>query len=325
MLDTVALVRPGLPRTAALRERLAALEAGKARRAFRRPRPPPGPRAVPPGDRAHPGAHRLVRPGRGAGRRASRTGRAGRGAARPRRGRLPVLGGGGLHRVQEGPREGGASPRTSTPTTTWASPTRRWASSTTRCRSSSVARQGCQGQPKESGLPHDDRPAPGDARRAAAGGERLPGGAGQRARRPARGEGLRFELGLRLRGHRRRRARRSASTWGWQKRRAGAPRRRGPGAPAVRHGADPRRTDRRAPSHSRSAGTHAAVRHPSLRRLPRRARSGTCRRSPPTMSYLELLRADRGALLQRAGQPLLLTSLPSTAGADPADARRLAT
>lgn len=48
VLDTVALVRPGLPRTAALRERLAALEAGKTAQPST-PTPPPGPRAVPPG------------------------------------------------------------------------------------------------------------------------------------------------------------------------------------------------------------------------------------------------------------------------------------
>jgi tetratricopeptide (TPR) repeat protein len=48
VLDTVALVRPGLPRTAALRERLAALETGKAAQPST-PTPPPGPRAVPPG------------------------------------------------------------------------------------------------------------------------------------------------------------------------------------------------------------------------------------------------------------------------------------
>ena len=48
VLDTVELVRPGLPRTAALRERLAAIEAAKAAQPSI-PTPPPGPRAVPPG------------------------------------------------------------------------------------------------------------------------------------------------------------------------------------------------------------------------------------------------------------------------------------
>jgi len=48
VLDTVELVRPGLPRTAALRDRLAALEAGKAAQPST-PTPPPRPRAAPPG------------------------------------------------------------------------------------------------------------------------------------------------------------------------------------------------------------------------------------------------------------------------------------
>jgi tetratricopeptide (TPR) repeat protein len=48
VLETVELVRPGLPRTASLRERLAALEASRAAEP-RTPTPPPGPRAVPPG------------------------------------------------------------------------------------------------------------------------------------------------------------------------------------------------------------------------------------------------------------------------------------
>ena len=48
VLDTVELVRPGLPRTAALRERLSALEAAKAARPST-PTPPPAPRASPPG------------------------------------------------------------------------------------------------------------------------------------------------------------------------------------------------------------------------------------------------------------------------------------
>ena len=47
VLDTVELVRPGLPRTAALRERLASVEAAKAARST--PTPPPGPHPVPPG------------------------------------------------------------------------------------------------------------------------------------------------------------------------------------------------------------------------------------------------------------------------------------
>jgi tetratricopeptide (TPR) repeat protein len=47
VLETVELVRPGLPRTAALRERLAALEASKA--AAPSPTPPPAPPAEPPG------------------------------------------------------------------------------------------------------------------------------------------------------------------------------------------------------------------------------------------------------------------------------------
>jgi pilus assembly protein FimV len=48
VLETVELVRPGLPRTAALRERLGAFEASKAAQP-RTPTPPPGPRPVPPG------------------------------------------------------------------------------------------------------------------------------------------------------------------------------------------------------------------------------------------------------------------------------------
>jgi len=48
VLDTVELVRPGLPRTAALRERLASLEAAKEA-APATPTPPPAPRAAPPG------------------------------------------------------------------------------------------------------------------------------------------------------------------------------------------------------------------------------------------------------------------------------------
>ncbi|HUM12819.1 MAG TPA: tetratricopeptide repeat protein [Myxococcaceae bacterium] len=48
VLDTVELVRPGLPRTAALRDRLAALEAAKAAQPSI-PTPPPTPRAAPPG------------------------------------------------------------------------------------------------------------------------------------------------------------------------------------------------------------------------------------------------------------------------------------
>jgi tetratricopeptide (TPR) repeat protein len=47
VLDTVELVRPGLPRTASLRERLASVEAAKAARST--PTPPPGPHPVPPG------------------------------------------------------------------------------------------------------------------------------------------------------------------------------------------------------------------------------------------------------------------------------------
>jgi tetratricopeptide (TPR) repeat protein len=46
VLDTVELVRPGLPRTAALRDRLAALEAGKAAPRST-PTPAPAPHAVP--------------------------------------------------------------------------------------------------------------------------------------------------------------------------------------------------------------------------------------------------------------------------------------
>jgi tetratricopeptide (TPR) repeat protein len=48
VLDTVELVRPGLPRTAALRERLAALEAAPEAEPVTPP-PPPRPRAAPPG------------------------------------------------------------------------------------------------------------------------------------------------------------------------------------------------------------------------------------------------------------------------------------
>jgi tetratricopeptide (TPR) repeat protein len=48
VLDTVELVRPGLPRTAALRDRLAALEAAQAARPTT-PTPVPAPRAPPPG------------------------------------------------------------------------------------------------------------------------------------------------------------------------------------------------------------------------------------------------------------------------------------
>jgi tetratricopeptide (TPR) repeat protein len=48
VLETVELVRPGLPRTAALRERLASVEAAKAAQPARLT-PPPGPRAAPPG------------------------------------------------------------------------------------------------------------------------------------------------------------------------------------------------------------------------------------------------------------------------------------
>ncbi len=48
VLDTVELVRPGLPRTAALRDRLAALEAARAAQPSI-PTPPPAPRAAPPG------------------------------------------------------------------------------------------------------------------------------------------------------------------------------------------------------------------------------------------------------------------------------------
>ena len=50
VLETVELVRPGLPRTAALRERLASVEAAKAAQPARLTPPPgPGPRAAPPG------------------------------------------------------------------------------------------------------------------------------------------------------------------------------------------------------------------------------------------------------------------------------------
>ncbi|MGZ6029093.1 MAG: tetratricopeptide repeat protein [Myxococcaceae bacterium] len=48
VLDTVELVRPNLPRTAALRERLASLEAAREA-APATPTPPPAPRPVPPG------------------------------------------------------------------------------------------------------------------------------------------------------------------------------------------------------------------------------------------------------------------------------------
>jgi tetratricopeptide (TPR) repeat protein len=48
VLDTVELVRPGLPRTAALRDRLAALEASRAAQPSI-PTPPPAPRSPPPG------------------------------------------------------------------------------------------------------------------------------------------------------------------------------------------------------------------------------------------------------------------------------------
>jgi len=48
VLETVELVRPGLPRTASLRERLTALETSRSAE-LRTPTPPPGPRAAPPG------------------------------------------------------------------------------------------------------------------------------------------------------------------------------------------------------------------------------------------------------------------------------------
>jgi len=48
ILETLELVRPGLPRTASLRQRLETLEAAKAAQTSR-PTPPPAPRAAPPG------------------------------------------------------------------------------------------------------------------------------------------------------------------------------------------------------------------------------------------------------------------------------------
>ena len=160
MLETVELVRPGLPRTAALRERLAALEAATGGRSRPTPTPPPAPRAAPAGRRAHPVAHRLVQPRRGAGRRA-------RASSASTGGRARARGGGddfqysveevfsefkkGLEKVVQ-------ARATSTPTTTWASPTRRWACWTTRSAEFEVARQGCLGQAEGGRLPDDDRP-----------------------------------------------------------------------------------------------------------------------------------------------------------------------
>ncbi len=62
VLDTVELVRPGLPRTAALRDRLAALEAARTAQPST-PTPPPAPRAAPPGVEAvplHSGSYNLA-------------------------------------------------------------------------------------------------------------------------------------------------------------------------------------------------------------------------------------------------------------------------
>ena len=274
VLDTVALVRPGLPRTAALRERLAALEAGKVAQPST-PTPPPGPRAVPPGVEPIPvrtGSYNLAE------ELADELQELGAPAEEP-----APAGGDFQYSVEEVFSEFKKGlERVVQPTDVdthydLGIAYKEMGLLDDAVQVFEVARLGCPGAAQGAGLPHDDRPPPGDARRSTTGRGRLPRRAGQPPRRPARGEPA-----LRARPRPRGRRRGGEGAWGstsWCRRPSRGTATSRTGCAGCRPRCDPRRTDRRAPP--QPVGRHPPGRpHPTLRRLPRRARWGTCKRNP---------------------------------------------
>ena len=196
ILDTVELVRPGLPR-----HRRSPGPAPQAGGGTGRGPTHPGAAAASSqraaGCRAHSHPHRFVQSRRRAGQRADRPGPRAGGGCRTG-GRPPVFGGGGLQRVQEGPGEGGPEGRRRHPLR----PGHRLQGDGAARRRPPHARGGSPGLPGSTQggrLSHHGGPPPGDARGMAPGSRRLPGCARQPARRRPRGEPpLRAGGGLRV-------------------------------------------------------------------------------------------------------------------------------